>query len=542
MTIGFLPYGSSDSSVIFQHDLKSVLAVSDISGKWASLHVGDSTGWTAIGSAVDFPTHDANGLKQVAVSDGVTPMGYRFTGSITDLTNKGQLTFKIQRGAVEAYDATYNPNAWQPSSAYFPVVGFTATGNDHIYFLTIESGATVNAWHGCAHVSKDIENAYGDGSLVARGNPPKLFAANAYDEDGYATVHISWKGDFAILMIDGILVGYGNRIFAGTVLGSSDFLDNFYLGGRIGTAAEMLVDYYIKDLQIASEPASFSLSYDYPVVGVISDSMFDDVEFDATLASGGIYSGIGGIRRAFNEKGLLTNVVISENAGQKLDNSIVVTPSSITSVGTTATMTTASDPGWQTGETVSITGADQYRYNGSFSITRASGTSYTYTMGKAAPASPATGTITAGRSLQVSVKNLLNDNPKMAHIFVHGWTNDLSSSETAANTETDYKALIDTIFGYSNIKSMTVIVPPARLDGIDLDLQEAYNAMTSSLKSYVEANYSTKYINFADVWTASGGRSPVTGTIRSDNIHYAAKGASFLSKACYEAMKDAMSR
>lgn len=534
MSIGFLPYGSSDSSVIFQHDLTTRLEAADISSGWSGdLEVGDSTGWTAIGSATDFPTHDSKGLKQVSVTDGTTPVGYKFNNSSIDLSNQGQITFEIETAAIESYDATYNSGAWQPSSAYYPVMGFSATGNDHIYFLTIESGTTHDAWHGCAHVSKDIENSLADFSPSTTGNPPKIYGANKYGS-GYTKVCISWKSNYAILALDDIVIGWGNRLF----VTSTDWLNNFFLGGRNGTAAEMLTDYYIKNLQISTEAASFSRSYRYGTVGVISDSMFTDVDFDATIENGGIHSGVGGIRKAFNEKGLYCNIAVSTNSGEKVDNSIVVTVSSITSAGTTATITTASDPGWQTGNIVSVTGANEYHYNGSFSITRASPTSYTYTMTAAASASPATGTITAGRSIQVSIKNLLNDNPKMKHIFVHATTNDLNSSETAADTETDYKALIDTVFSYSNINSMTVIIPPARITGGDLDLQEEYNAMFPSLKTYAEATYSGKKLNFADVWTETGGRSPETGTLQSDNIHYGAKGSTALSKVCYEAMKD----
>lgn len=537
MSIGFLPFGSDDSSVVFQHDLKSNLALSDGSSIWSVLEVGTSVAWTDISSASVFPLHDSNGMRQVRASDGSTPIGYRFRSSVLDLTSKGQISFKIQREAIESYDATYNSGAWQPSSTIYPIAGFSGSGNDHIYFLTIESGTSINSWHGCAHISKDIENGLHNGALQTEANPPKLFAGTAYDEDGYALVEIAWKGDFSILAIDGILVGWGNRTF---VTGSANYLEVFYIGGRLGAVGEMLTDYYMKDLQISTEFPQFSCSPVYPCVGVISDSMFDDVGFDATLSSGGIYSGVMGINKAFNEKGLYTKTVVSENSGQKLDNSIVVSVTSITQSGSTATLNVSADPGWDTGDFVSVTGANESPFNGTFSFTRVSGTQYTYGM-SSAPGANATGTITAGRSLQVSVKNLLNDNANMAWLFSHALTNDLNSPETSADSEADYKTLIDTVFAHDNIRGMTIIIPPARLAGGDLDLQEEYVAMLPGLKAYVSANHPTKKLNFADVWTATGGRSPNDDTLRSDNIHYAATGASHLSKACYHAMKTGMS-
>lgn len=72
------------------------------------------------------------------------------------------------------------------------------------------------------------------------------------------------------------------------------------------------------------------------------------------------------------------------------------TVSSLTSTGTTATFTATAVTGLFTGMTVRIGGAAQANYNGDYSITTASTTSFTYTMPGTAT-SPATGTITANR-------------------------------------------------------------------------------------------------------------------------------------------------
>ena len=65
----------------------------------------------------------------------------------------------------------------------------------------------------------------------------------------------------------------------------------------------------------------------------------------------------------------------------------------ITSSGTTATVTHTAH-GFTTGVQVTITGADQAGYNGTFTITVINANSYTYTMHNS-EASPATGTVTA---------------------------------------------------------------------------------------------------------------------------------------------------
>ena len=75
---------------------------------------------------------------------------------------------------------------------------------------------------------------------------------------------------------------------------------------------------------------------------------------------------------------------------------VAPTPLSVTSItraGTTATATTASAHNFVTGQSVTIAGATQTQYNGTFTITVASATTFTYTVA-GGPATPATGTKT----------------------------------------------------------------------------------------------------------------------------------------------------
>lgn len=76
---------------------------------------------------------------------------------------------------------------------------------------------------------------------------------------------------------------------------------------------------------------------------------------------------------------------------------------SITRVGTTATVTMAAAHGWSTGTVAAIhgaTGADGLLYNGDFTITVTSATTFTYLMG-GTPSASAAGTIVAASGLRV---------------------------------------------------------------------------------------------------------------------------------------------
>ena len=68
---------------------------------------------------------------------------------------------------------------------------------------------------------------------------------------------------------------------------------------------------------------------------------------------------------------------------------------SITRSSATATVTTSGSHGYSTDDWVTIAGASQAGYNGSFRITKTAATTYTYDLGTLTPTTPASGTMTA---------------------------------------------------------------------------------------------------------------------------------------------------
>lgn len=80
-----------------------------------------------------------------------------------------------------------------------------------------------------------------------------------------------------------------------------------------------------------------------------------------------------------------------------LTNTFVGSMTSITRSGSTATATTAAAHGYTTGDEITIRGAVQSEYNGTFEITVTDTDEFTFTV-SGTPASPATGTIFHGRA------------------------------------------------------------------------------------------------------------------------------------------------
>jgi len=69
--------------------------------------------------------------------------------------------------------------------------------------------------------------------------------------------------------------------------------------------------------------------------------------------------------------------------------------SSITRSSSTATVTTAASHGYSTDDWITIAGASESGYNGTFQITKTAATTFTYDLGTLTPSTPASGTITA---------------------------------------------------------------------------------------------------------------------------------------------------
>jgi hypothetical protein len=82
-------------------------------------------------------------------------------------------------------------------------------------------------------------------------------------------------------------------------------------------------------------------------------------------------------------------------SGERISYGPLFTASSITSSGTTATVTFSSSTGWRTGQEIFITGCDQSEYNGRFVLTESAITenAYNYTMASDPSVDTATGTI-----------------------------------------------------------------------------------------------------------------------------------------------------
>ena len=125
----------------------------------------------------------------------------------------------------------------------------------------------------------------------------------------------------------------------------------------------------------------------YALSVTVAGQPFDMMQYNAAESLTGIF--FKSAYDAFNfENNVLTKITDADYPGWS-----VVTPTSITRSGSTATVTLPSAVNWESGATATVAGAAETEYNGDFVISVTDSTHFTYTV-TGTPATPATGTIT----------------------------------------------------------------------------------------------------------------------------------------------------
>lgn len=173
---------------------------------------------------------------------------------------------------------------------------------------------------------------------------------------------------------------------------SNPFLKNSFLGAIIVGAAGRIFDFFLQ-------------------LNVLTKQMFPDTATGVFLERWGSYKGVtrdpatqatGNVTATGTPGSVINNgepLSSSDGLGYTTVGTATITTnvlsvSSLTRSGSTATATTASNHNLASGMTVTIAGANETEYNGAFVVTVTGLDTFTYTV-SGTPASPATGTITA---------------------------------------------------------------------------------------------------------------------------------------------------
>lgn len=301
---GWLPYGSADDSIVFQHSLKTALTSSDITDLGTTLNIGSSAlTWDAYGSVLHGHdvTHNSDyGMKSVSDVDGATECGYRIDGVGTKLDDCGQISFEVERAFLCEDNSTYYSSGYAPSAMQAMMSCSPTTG----------SAGVIGA-------KGTNEQFYASGAILAG---LASYGQSAGKSD-FVTVNFGWSGGrvggICYMAIDGVVIDSASRN-AATLAGA---FATFYIGSDRGIATTFPTGHYIRNLQISTRPPMFAVHPLLRHVGMISDSILnsDDVvngnyrdvvsswQFRRELAKKGLYCG---------------TITVTTDGGARLDNSV----------------------------------------------------------------------------------------------------------------------------------------------------------------------------------------------------------------------------
>lgn len=299
-TVGFLPYGSSDSSVILQHPLTTLPTAAEL----------DVATVAELDSAITF---DSNGMLLGTNRLRFTTLSNSDAAARTKLTKQGQLSFQIQKEGICGLGTTTN--------------GSTSTGDAFInQFITQLRGGTSELYIRLNSTTQVIDLTSVTPTATSRSSffDTAVSASPAISTVGksdYVTVNIAWDSDrndgFLILGIDDVPV----RLQAFTGFTGGDIGSVLDWNSRTG-AANVEHTRYIKNIQISNVAPCFPYSPDLGTIVVWGDSqpegyeaLYAGAQFDADMGHT--------INRKLWANGIFTRknqVIVVDNGGDSFAN------------------------------------------------------------------------------------------------------------------------------------------------------------------------------------------------------------------------------
>ena len=273
MTNGILPFGSGDASVVIEESL-----------------TGNST--------ADWPSNAAmNAASNLNVTTGAivdpvmgTKLGasatlrYLTISGLTDiLTNGGQISIEVEREWCCIDNLTAGSIGYAPTGEEIPFSLSSGSGGDVIDISRKSNAGSGNPLH--ARLRGSI-----NGADIAE-SVQNTITGQTPDVNGCIVLSSIGKGDFVKLTtnivpngldfdfyscIDGVPMAKGT--ITKNTLDPASIFANLWVGQRLGTSR--LEDYFIRNLTIATEPATFDSSTSYMFWG-------DSQVRPATMQNGG---------------------------------------------------------------------------------------------------------------------------------------------------------------------------------------------------------------------------------------------------------------
>lgn len=305
--MSFLPYGSSDISVIFANDLKSTLTTGNM--PFSDVAV--------VGTGSGNVTHDANGMKALGTTSG--ERGYLLTlpdAAMQALDSGFQLSIDIEAPWLTAQ--FNNGSTGDVLAAVETLISMVDTGISSVnqFFKKLTTGEFNSVMN-----SVDCDGEFLNMDFVSvQDDLPKI---HSNGKGSYITLNLAVYG----LDNSNFLVGINGfpLVFGVTsAAGASGFFDNFYIGSDREIPTTFVDGRYFKNLQIASSLPVWTPNTDIGTVSILSDSIQSQPFNGGTNGLGDI-RGFDQFSRTSMQRGIfestgkhIPEIIISTNGGDTI--------------------------------------------------------------------------------------------------------------------------------------------------------------------------------------------------------------------------------
>lgn len=267
--IGFLPFGSSNSSVIFQDALTDKATLEAKSGVTVA-GTASSEFDSVLGMRPRGPTGD---LTDFPEGDG--SYGYLLT-TITDyatLQSEGQMTFEVETKAIATLDAANGSNGYDTTSRTSAPAFVCVRGSGSNYFaFAATKGSTVKRL-----VMQD-QNSQTAGALYYDNFPQGSTAGTYINESGkgqFSRVDIAWHksgtGFYTIFAINGVI--FEQKMMSSVAL--TDPFNRIYIGSLVASP-QFVAPWWFRNFQLSNRAPAFARPKKLGKTVLWSDSLFED--------------------------------------------------------------------------------------------------------------------------------------------------------------------------------------------------------------------------------------------------------------------------
>lgn len=306
-SIGWLPYGSDDESVLFAHDLKSQIVAGDISGKWSTL--------TLVGSGLA-PTHDAE-RGMLARDVNGADAAYKFAtqaAAMDVLDGEGQLLIEVEKEQVGSYYpslGSYGDDGRAGNQCVISGQASAASGSNLLLVWYTNFATTPDSYQmrfpgSATPLSLDYHEHTPSGVSVGTSWP-----VSTYKKDTYVKLQLAWRRGLVYFAIDDLVYSYGIMDTSTT----SKVFNSLWIGSYVNSA-NTYVARYLRNFQIASKAPTFLHNNVLSQIAFLSDSLIDNKNYAQVTSVDAIDNVIHAvISRGLAHMGIRAKIDISENPG-----------------------------------------------------------------------------------------------------------------------------------------------------------------------------------------------------------------------------------